>query len=701
MSTRQERRRRRVLRRLSLVAAVLVAGVVGLAAVRAVQLQLKVSRAEAAGERGVEAFEAGRYAEAARALSTYLQRFPGHAERQRLRALAWAELPATPRRVRHVRRGLDAAVSLNPELQPAWRDLADFALEHHAHEDAVQAGRRLLEFDPDDALGLRAVGLGLARQGAYEEALPVLDRLMAVAEDDTRARLARLQVRHELGEPREVLVGDAMRWLRQRIGDPRAMAVLAYAHLLDGESAAARELLTWAAARPTRDPAFLADLLQLLDAAGMFPLALDTLAQADPQPGEPLFHELVWRLFEAERDADLLDRLAEAEPRSIAATGLGAVAARRLGRTDAARAFLAELASPGGDPYARRWRDVVLAATTPDADPAALRSAAARYPGQAYFQAAAGWSLQRAGEGAFAEGHFRHAGRLRPSWAAPRLGLARVWLAQGRPEAALEAAAGALLRLPDDPDAIEVYARARLARIDTDPRDNAVAALAELRALERDTGSDRALLVPKVEALVRLGRDEDAARLIDAALSFTPEVDLPARKALELAAIAREHALPTRGSPQAWTAHALEAAGDPTLWQARALWELRRGDAAAALATADDARHRLGPQPWTEFLHHHADLVRYAASSRALRPILLSALTDPDARPVAMEALTAIRTASPDTPDPTAAAAELQRLATRPHAPLALKTLAAQAQDAQQPQRDDHDAAKQADVPSR
>lgn len=617
-SAKQLQRRRRITRRLAVVGVVVMVLVAGVVTLKRIQEHRRTQRAIAAGERGVEAFEEGDYSAAAADLWQFLQRRPDHLERQYMLARSQLELPATPGRLDHARRALLRTLELDPDHLDAQRDLVRVYTRLRMNPEARDLGRELLQRDPADPVALNAAGVALVRMQRHDDALPLLNQLVEIDRTAYHARLLRLEARRQLDHKRDAVITETRQWARHRPRDPRALAVLAYAHLLWGEPAPARERLRDALAEPIPEPdaadevdqPFAPMMLRLLDRAGLQAEAPGYLQRLDPAPSNPLFDEAVRRLFEAQRHGDvlaLLDHEGFMTDKAGATTlGLAAMSALTLGDEARARPLLEALSRDDASPLARRWAEVIEAWRDRSPSSAAeLRRVAAdaaeRYDEVTYFHMLHGRALLTLGEPRPALAAFRRAAELRPSWHAPRLRLAQTLLALDRPDEAEPHARAAWLRRPGDPEVALVFARARVGRVEHNPQDTPGEALDMVRRLEAALDRPTALAPLVVRLLIALDRPTDAADELDRALDRIAEThlggdasaasaqdgldDLPpeTRETLtELLALAVEHDLPTEAPP--WVRLAEAQPESPLL---RAMGEVAAGRIEPALAELD------------------------------------------------------------------------------------------------------------------
>ena len=109
------------------------------------------------------------------------------------------DIPAAERAYRE-------ALHLNPQLIPAYLNLADLLRGQSRDEEARKLLLQALAVDPDNAPTLHALGLLETRSAQPEKALAYLQRAAALETGGTRHRFVYAIALHDLGQPREAIV---------------------------------------------------------------------------------------------------------------------------------------------------------------------------------------------------------------------------------------------------------------------------------------------------------------------------------------------------------------------------------------------------------------------------------------------------------------------------------------------------------------
>ena len=97
------------------------------------------------------------------------------------------------------------ALSLNPQLIPAYLNLADLLRSQAREEEARQLLHRALEVVPDNGPALHSLGLLETRSNRPEKALEYLGRAAELETEGTRHRFVYAIALHDLGKPRDAV----------------------------------------------------------------------------------------------------------------------------------------------------------------------------------------------------------------------------------------------------------------------------------------------------------------------------------------------------------------------------------------------------------------------------------------------------------------------------------------------------------------
>jgi len=114
------------------------------------------------------------------------------------------------------------ALKLNPQLVPAYLNLADLLRSQNRDADARELMLEVLAFAPDNGPTLHALGLLETRSGTPDKALDYLRRAAELETTGSRHRFVYAIALHDLGQPREA-IGQLQALLRQL---PRSEEVL-------------------------------------------------------------------------------------------------------------------------------------------------------------------------------------------------------------------------------------------------------------------------------------------------------------------------------------------------------------------------------------------------------------------------------------------------------------------------------------------
>jgi tetratricopeptide (TPR) repeat protein len=97
------------------------------------------------------------------------------------------------------------ALYLNPQLLPAYLNLADLLRAQSREDEARQLLLQALAIAPDNGATLHSLGLLETRTGNSEKALEYLQKAAAMETMGTRHRFIYAIALHDLGQPREAI----------------------------------------------------------------------------------------------------------------------------------------------------------------------------------------------------------------------------------------------------------------------------------------------------------------------------------------------------------------------------------------------------------------------------------------------------------------------------------------------------------------
>lgn len=602
--TRQQRRQRRRTR-LTLLASALLVAVAGVAALYHVQKNrqqgpvLDVAPRDAA----ITMVERGEYDQALTAFKPYLD--AGQTSPAAL--VAWAEarlnvpLPDGDQ-VGQAVGALRAVLREDPHHTAAALRLLEVLSRYPAgvENEIINLADRVLERDPENADARRARALGLASHKRYGDAARTLDAYLIQRPGDLQLQRLMLDMMRGEKQPDAAVVARARR-VRDAAEDPAVGdLVLAHAHLIAGDRAAARPLLAAAAEAVPGDARLVMQTVQMLDAAGVHVAVLPYLERCVSAPdaedeltrSPELVTELALRRFESGRVEDALDLIAGGHAvESLYVGCVEAIALHTAGRRAEAADRIRVLVEHPTNRY--RAAGAVLAAALPEdgatADAQAVVDAARGLDEHAvrvaYLDAIVADAHQRRGQTAEAEAAYRAALRQRPAWAGPCLGLAGLFLRTGDEAQAYRFAAAAGEREGRSLRVAVMTARAAGARVDR-LTPTQLAELAELiDGVQKAQPGEPATAVLRVDVLARQGRTAEAAEAARAAARLDPPLSEDAL--LTLGAAARRHDLDAVAELEA--AYLDRFGQTPRIAMTRAAEAAAGGDPDQAVAAFDAA----------------------------------------------------------------------------------------------------------------
>jgi tetratricopeptide (TPR) repeat protein len=152
-------------------------------------------------DRALEAFRAGRYADAERAMERVLAAQPDDPSALHFTGVIAHKLSKVPLALERLHR----ALALAPNYPEAHNDLGLVLLENKRLEEAAERFRAAIELWPDFVNAIAHLGEALHKLGRFEEALPAHRRAIAL---DSYHRMARVRLAASLlalGRPAEAL----------------------------------------------------------------------------------------------------------------------------------------------------------------------------------------------------------------------------------------------------------------------------------------------------------------------------------------------------------------------------------------------------------------------------------------------------------------------------------------------------------------
>ena len=538
--------------------------------------------------------------------------------------------PDHPDRERRQREALEALLGLRE------------ALGHRF--ELLQVAQQLLALDADHVGALRARAGALFADRRFQDAAPVVQRLIHLEPNELRWRQWLLQMMRLTGEPERRRLAQCDAWIAEHVERNQAQFRLLKAQLLAdlGRVDEAADEAARAADVGVNSLPILQQLVGLLDALGSHDAASRVIAEAKQEfADEPWVRQAaVQRLFRNGRTDDALAELAEAEQHfqrlDPILLRLKVLALIEQQRPDEAATVLGALADvQGRDTSAdadRAWAEALLASlrwnrSDRQSIMASYRRAAQLNAHDPVLPLLTGIAQTDLGEHALALQFYAQAYELDRNWVGAGITYARALLAAGRFEAAFVVARDIGAKAP--PWRVEpylLYAEAYLAlqRIGRSPnvtdrgtgrRLDIVVMLQQLSEQLPDHPQATSLLA---EAYVLKDQPADAAAL----MTQHVKADEPnASVLLALADVSRRYGLRME-LPLLRRAHAVDRNNLATIFgEADAL--AAAGDADAGLALLDRALTSLGPAQANDETTHR-EYVRFLL--RTKRPNALTEL---------------------------------------------------------------------------
>ena len=427
---------------------VLLAGAGGGAyAWRMNQIERRILRSR---DQGMAAFAEENYIRATQKLGRYVNKYPNDAEA--LYHFAKAREQAEEVDGSHLAQAMQAyrrLLSLKPDHTAAKRRLLEIYPKIGHYAEAIDLASTLLETDPDDTAALRVKATALEQQAEYAEALALAERHNELEPLDVSVQIMTFRLLRSTGRPVTDLVDRALALNKAYPDDPRAALLVAIAHVQAKDLAQAGDWSRKAAQGEPPDATFVLQLTRLLASLGPHDLMLKVLlAGADKMGDRDIRDALIHRLWETNRYAEVVERLADLQPQRQASAELLALKAMsllRLGRSDEAAPIIQELEDRKADPVPLAWMPVLTAVApgSPRDDKhliEACKKALTRLPNHPYLHFFLAEAYAGAGEQELALTSWAAAlapDRRVPFWTLPRLRMARTLMAMGQTSEAL------------------------------------------------------------------------------------------------------------------------------------------------------------------------------------------------------------------------------------------------------------------------
>lgn len=555
--TRQQRLQRRRTR-LTLLASALVVGVAGIAALYYIQTkrQQVVLLDTAPRDAAIAMVQRGEYKQALDAFEPYIK--TGQTPAPVLVAWAQARMSVPMPDGAQVGQAVNALRTVlreDPHNRAAALQLLGVLSRYPTgvENEIINLADRVLQQDSANPDAQRARALGLASHKRYTDAIQTLGTYLAQRPEDLQMQRLMLDMMRGDKQPDASVIARAREMKQTTADSAQGNLVLAHAHLITGNRAAARPLLAAAVEQPASSAQLAMQAVQMLDAAGVHTAVLPylerclTAAGASSQSPE-IITELVLRRFESGRIQAALDLLAQGgAAESLYISCVEAVALHSIGRYDTYTQRIRSLIEHPTNRY--RAAGAVLSAAlpagggTPDTQAVidaaqGLKEHAVRV---AYLDAIVADARQRRGQNTEAEAAYRAALKQRPAWSSPCLGLAGLFLTTGDIDQAYRFAVAAGEREGRTLRVAVMTARAAGERVDrlTPPQ------LAELGQLidrvQKTQPGEPITAVLRVDVLALQGHSDQASQAARAAAQSNPPLNESAL--LRLGTVARRHNL--------------------------------------------------------------------------------------------------------------------------------------------------------------
>lgn len=592
MISSDRKRRRRT--RLALIFGVILL-IVGGVSVR--YLMVRGDTAEAVDPRreaGLTAFKAGDEAEALEQLGPYAQQNPDDTEA--VFALARTQLDLAEGDPALL---MSAVGTLRQVLrnEPGHREAAELLLPllteypQGVEEEGLKIADRLLRVEPEHPSALRARAMLLPRTGRTDEAMTALYAYLDQNPTDVMMQRLTLDVMKLESPPNSVLLERTRKLREAHPDDATFYLVEAHARLITDDRDGAVEWLEKSITHPPADRDFAKQQVRLMDGASMFPQVLAYLNDLHQTGSDALpADELIRRRFEAGQIAQALELLETLKSPTITQQSLHALSLLSLQRGDEAANIITQIESRPGRSAAAAARLLTAIASTATDDMSAVL-AAAREADDAgvnnpYLNLLVAEAYEKTGEPDRAVTRYESVLRVRPSWAAPCLGLAQIHLDENNTTQALGYAVAAVQRQPQSVNARVLVAQA----LGHDPSRLSATQKQEVLELidqvqQAQPGEPRTLVL-RIAVLAGTGESPKAAAALDDALALDPP--LTEATLVRLIEAGQKYGVDPDGKAQSAYVDRFGQTLPITMVQATRLGET--GDTAGALALFDRAQ---------------------------------------------------------------------------------------------------------------
>jgi tetratricopeptide (TPR) repeat protein len=613
--------RAQTVRRLSiLLAAVLVVVGIGAALYWRNEHQKNVRLAEAR-QAGMTAYEAGDYRAALDSLKLYVAKPKGKEDAEALYAYGVSRARLEESNGKHISEGImvfNALLQLDPGHVEAKHRLLDLLPRAGRNPEAIELADRVLVENPQDLDALKAKVLAHSRQREFEKALAASEKLNEINPTDLDQQLLTYELLRKLNTPPQGILHRAQKQQQANPNDPRFQLLLAMALGHAGKIDEGKQWLSKASTQPAPDAAFVQIMVRVFDQMKMYGESEGLLRRVTDETKDPLvFRVAAQRLWQNGQNGQVIKLLEAVDPANEKSdTGLLAykgLALFETGKREEARAIVTKLAARQNDNEAAAWATALGArftATEPKVALGKYQEALVRSPDNPIIRFLVGEAYARLGETELAITAWKQAAELSPSWATPRVDIARMLAGNGRIREALEHAQAAVRAAPT-----QIAAAVTLANIlhkaieemggDAEQEKRLFTLVEQIQKAEPGEPETMPLYVDLLAKAKR--RDEAIAAVRNAMKGKRP---LNQATALRLTAVSRQHNL---GLEEELKAVGIDGGPDtPRLALARAADLASTGRPLDGLALLEDKAKSATTQPvqWQLALTQYKELIR-------------------------------------------------------------------------------------------
>ncbi len=567
---RRTKTRHRLLILLGITAALLL-GVTVFVLVRTSQIKARItaSRAE-----GMVALEQKDYESALHKLGTYLQRHPEDMEVSLAYAKARQEVPRpNGRHLTDAIAVLRRVITSEPDNLEAGRTLLKLYTRVGYITEAAELAQSLLRYAPQDAelLEIRFQALllrqdyagvlketeqlatstgtseqaamaghlhrwraeALRMQGQLPEALAEADKFTAAAPGALPGYLLTYDILREMAQPSEAYFERLAKWKEQDV-DARILRLLeAHSHRMAGAPVEAVKILQDLDDEPILDAQYIRALAIEFEQLNLFHRSLDVLQKVAGKLDDPGMQvHTAERLLQAGRREALDNLIAELDLEHHLASSqlLAYQALARFDANESAKAQIEQLAARVDENAAQDWLPLLrtLARMRQGEQPPSLterikvfREATERRANAFAYHFLAS-AYREAGELDLAITAWRKAIETSPTWATPRLEMARAMMVLQQPLAAAAAAESALQRSPNNGDAYAMLITALAAASDRFNEEQINGTMNLVRHALSQPQLREDIIVPVAQLLARGNELKDLRALIESTLARDP-----------------------------------------------------------------------------------------------------------------------------------------------------------------------------------